>query len=547
MDRREDKVSEKQVMKKLSFVRSVFKCFFVALLAVLLIVAIIFQAPWKVLTLLVVFLLTCTALPKPFRKWFWLSVGVIVIALVIWVFLPDDNEGWRPYTFDEELAALEAKYAIPDSKNAAMIYDQLLDSYDANAFEPKFMDWDIDYLTQREPWSSKDYPEIAEWLKGHENTIAGLLNASKIEKCQFPIVADPISSRELALILMPMRNWVQLLIRAANNDLGEGRIDKALEKHSAVLRLAEHLYQQPQMVSFLIGLAVEALAVQNLNRFIVTDGATEAHLNFIEETLRVIKHNWSTNYSLILEYEKLHTKNIWCMAYEVNPKGKIRLSRDPLAAWAVLWESSELMPKLTYWQKKLIKANTILSWFYMPSNPQQVGEVIDAGYGKLYVMAELDFDWQKTPRKSSFSSVYATPIKASYLIRFRNRNVINAIVNVSEYTYHKFHDQYLRVIAMQRGNLLLIALRHYKNKNGIWPQSLDDIKELTTAENLVDPINNSPFVYKLTNDTFELYSKGKNNIDDGGKRDKWGRPKTGADDWLIWPSRYYKNKEEKQR
>ena len=90
--------------------------------------ALTFQAPWKIITLLAIILAACTVLPKQIRKWFWLSAGVVVLILIIWIFLPEDNEGWRPYTFDEELAAMEAKYAIPDEENAATIYNELMQS-----------------------------------------------------------------------------------------------------------------------------------------------------------------------------------------------------------------------------------------------------------------------------------------------------------------------------------------------------------------------------------------------------------------------------------
>jgi len=117
-------------------------------------------------------------------KWIGLTLLAILIilaliffVLIIWVFLPEDNEGWRPYTFDKEFAALEEKYAIPDSENAATIYNELLESHDANVFEPDFMDDDLDRLTLREPWSGKDHPELAKWLqrptKYHRKIVRG--------------------------------------------------------------------------------------------------------------------------------------------------------------------------------------------------------------------------------------------------------------------------------------------------------------------------------------------------------------------------------------
>jgi len=95
-----------------------------------------------------------------------------------------------------------------------------------------------------------------------------------------------------------------------------------------------------------------------------------------------------------------------------------------------------------------------------------------------------------------------------------------------------------------KGCQISIALRRYKNMNGRWPQTLDAIRSSLSEEILTDPLNDGSFVYKLRDDGFRLYSKGRNNIDDGGKSDKRGEPKTGADDWLMWPPKSHKTNEE---
>ncbi|MFQ6036920.1 MAG: hypothetical protein ACE5NM_13860, partial [Sedimentisphaerales bacterium] len=89
---------EKQEKKKAGIIWRILKWIGLATLALLLILAIVFQVPWKVITLLFIVLAACTILPRQMRRWFWFSVGAIVAVLIIWVFLPEDDEGWRPYT-----------------------------------------------------------------------------------------------------------------------------------------------------------------------------------------------------------------------------------------------------------------------------------------------------------------------------------------------------------------------------------------------------------------------------------------------------------------
>ncbi len=511
--------------KKPGIIRRVLKYIGLGLLSLVLVAAVFFQAPWKVITLLVVVLLACTVLPKPGRKWFWISVGAVVIGLVVWVLLPDSDSGdWRLFTFDEEVAALEARRAIPDSENAAIIYNQLLDNYQEDACEPNFVDDDRYDITASEPWASEDHPEIAEWLKAQQGTIDGLLQACEIEECRFPIAADIWSLNGSMDRLPQMRSWARLLARAGNNDIGEGRIDAGLEKYMAVVQMAEHLHQQPTMVDLLVGVACEAIALKQFNRFVVTGNATEENLRFIQETLAKNKHTWSSDFTGILDCEKLMFKNLCAICYETNDKGKVRLTRDATAAMRA--QVPQDAPQLTYWQKKLMRASTILLWFYMPSTPQKLGKIIDASYEKLYAMAEPAFHWEKEVKEIPPTSLFSTRF------RFNYRCLIELLVAMTGKSYYGIHDLYTRCMVGRRSSRVIIALRRYKNEKGNWPESLDDVKGLAPAEIFVDPINNGCFVYKLADDGFTLYSKGKNNIDEGGLRNcKEG----GTDDWQIWP------------
>jgi len=162
-------------------------------------------------------------------------------------------------------------------------------------------------------------------------------------------------------------------------------------------------------------------------------------------------------------------------------------------------------------------------WFYMPSSPQEAGEIIDAGYERLYAMAEPDYDWQKGTEK---------PNK---MFGLNYRYLVEHLAGTLKPAYHRIHDQYLRATSQKRASQLLIALRRYKNGSGRWPESLDEVKDLAPAEIFVDPVNGGSFVYKLTEENFTLYSKGKSNIDEGGEyKGNWPE-EAKPDDRLIWP------------
>lgn len=282
----------------------------------------------------------------------------------------------------------------------------------------------------------------------------------------------------------------------------------------------------------LVGIAMEAMAIRQLNRFVITGGTVEEHLGLIENALAEFEHNWTSDWPKIYEWENLLIKYQLCNTmYEINPEGKTRLSRDPLAPMRVALKT-ELQIKnevlLHYQPTKLFKAKVIFDWFYMPSTPQEAAKIIDAAFKKRYETAGNRLLRQEEPGKSP---IFSTKLNFCHLADY--------LISISESSFIRVHDIYLRVTTDNKGSRIIIALRRYKNQTSHWPESLDQIKQFVPAEILIDPYNEGPFVYKVTEDSFKLYSKGPNNIDEDGQyKDE------GPDDWPIWPPRSRKPKTE---
>ena len=87
----------------------------------------------------------------------------------------------------------------------------------------------------------------------------------------------------------------------------------------------------------------------------------------------------------------------------------------------------------------------------------------------------------------------------------------------------------LRLESIRRATPILIALRHHKQETGVWPETLEQIEPKLPEQMLTDPQNNGPFVYRLTDGNFVLYSKGANAMDEDGVASK------PADDYPMWP------------
>jgi hypothetical protein len=353
------------------------------------------------------------------RKWLLRASVFLAGALVVLVFLW--ISGIR--SAEEKLAAIDAARAIPDQENAAVIYAELAQTTDLASDQPEL------FRTEGRagPWLSADHPEAAEWLRARQSAIARLMEACQRQKCHFPL---PVGTAFAAWtrhadLLTAFRRWAQLLVSAANNDAAEGRIDAGLEKYLCTIKLARHMQQQPLMIDFLTGIAIDALALEAMKSLIVEGDVTGAHLDLLEQGLPSTANTWDKIWPELLEIEELYQK--------LQPRS---------------WD--------------------FLRWL-----------------------------------KYTFSS---------------KRNLSRRV-----------RTFYVRLLAARRSSRILVTVRKYKNENRRWPQSLDDIQDVEAAEILIDPANGGSFVYRLTGDSFTLYSKGQNNIDENGSRTG------GADDWPIWP------------
>lgn len=93
----------------------------------------------------------------------------------------------------------------------------------------------------------------------------------------------------------------------------------------------------------------------------------------------------------------------------------------------------------------------------------------------------------------------------------------------------KAAQSYFRTMAVARGLHIIIALKRHQTKTGQWPEGLNEIAASLPEPILTDPLNEGPFIYRRGGGAFELYSTGRNKVDEHGRAQF-----EGGDDWPIW-------------
>ncbi len=371
--------------------------------------------------------------PKKPRRLIFAIFLALVFCFLSWRFLFCESAY-------EKLIAIEAARAIPDSENAATIYNKL-PGHSSDLLEYDFPKKSFEDVTLARPWSSEDYPELARWFEERKDIIDDLIRASKIEQCRFPLTDFPKGASLHDQRLKSLRTWTFFLVRSANNDIAEGRIEKALEKCFCLIRMGRHNRQQPFSLDFIIGINIESMALRRMRTCIVERDLTDENLLAIEAEIKQPNNQWTQDLDNMLAVEKLYVKMLPHTPYETG-----------------LWHQLKAR-----WQKKRDQD------------------------------AKID----------------------------------------------RIKELYTRLLADRRGNQIMIALRRFRNQNSRWPETLDALLPFVDKNIFIDPQNDGPFVYKLTDDGFILYSKGPNNIDESGS------DKNSADDRAIWPLQIPQTSEKK--
>ncbi len=210
---------------------------------------------------------------------FYIAVVIVIAAAMLVVILFMGRI--RSWSVDRQIAQIEAARAIPDSENAAVMYRQFFKDFEGP--DPLLNGMLIDQVhmeTVLKPWRSSDHPEQAALIKENSEALSKLIEITKTEKCCWPIRNEPAH--------LPRRGempsgWFFFLNRAMSNDIGDGRIDAAIEKYACTVRLAGHWYQQPSGSYYFRGARTELFPTGNIIRLIVGSDISDAQLERLSE------------------------------------------------------------------------------------------------------------------------------------------------------------------------------------------------------------------------------------------------------------------------
>ncbi|MBO0700958.1 MAG: hypothetical protein J2P46_21365, partial [Zavarzinella sp.] len=364
------------------------------------------------------------------------------------------------------------------------------------------------------PWTAKDQPEIADWLKQNEKPLAVLVEASKRSRYYNPLVArnaDPHSARILNSLLPTVqrcREVARALACRAMLRLGEGDADAAWQDLLACHRLGHLLGRGGSLIEGLVGVAIVQIAA-NGELALVSQGRPSAKqaLAWRDDLGRVPpmttvadKMDLSERFMLldILNGIAYHGPEFLGDVDQDGPPGA-RSSSNPFRG-RLFRPSIDLDPAF-----------------------RNVNRMFDrcAAAGRLPDRAARQAEYSKFEHdirqlKLSLSQMGLLE-RAAWGKAERGEMVGNVVMTHLVPAFGKIQDAADRADQIERNLHVALALAAYRADAGRYPARLAELAPKYLPEVPGDLFSGGPLVWRPEGDGYLLYSVGVNGLDEDGR------------------------------
>jgi hypothetical protein len=454
------------------------------------------------------------------------TVGVLFICLVLYIvwFLTG-----KPVVTTDYISELNnmVRPVADESLNATPLYNKAVKVFEFEEIPENI----LKVLGKKDYEVTEEEKQLMEkWLNDNEKFLQYVIAGT-----QKPYYWRNYEGDEMLSILLPylaeFRRMAFSLGWRARLLAEKGRYEEAFNDIKACYRFGRHVKGNVVvLIEQLVGVAIEALAVQNLRGILSEHQIDSQALALLQRDLEQIMAGevFVMNFSgeKLFLYDEIQR----CFTEDRFGGGHLYLSR--------ISQISSIDDPHTQTIEELIVGTIfepevwpiVVKVLFFHPNKQQTREAADRFYAYCETIAQktpaqiraegidVEKETMKIIKDNVFLNILAPALERASELGHRNRTDVEATVTI-------------------------LALQRYKADKGSFP---DDLQQLVTAGYLrqlpLDVYSDKPLVYRKTDESFILYSFGEDFKDDGGKPriDSGGRSKLwgnyeGNSDAVFWP------------
>jgi len=360
------------------------------------------------------------------------------------------------------------------------------------------------------PWSKDEYPLLAEWLAANQRALAIVLEASTRPRYYSPLVGETHDWRgSLALAgIDATRNAAEAIVVRAMLRLHEGRTREAWQDLLAVHRLARLVGQDPRVMGFLAGTALEGHSC-------VGDQALLQHPQLSITEIRKMRSELAALPSPLPLADRLDSAER-CLSLDVVAW----ISRKGFQALgtfnAVSTRLGTLPPFLNrlairqiHWDRVLRMVNAGLDRAAAACrrpNYQERKEALNRISEELDILGKDALDTKGVALDLLFLRRKALSDRVGHAILAMILPGLAMVAEIEDRSNMQFN---LTVLGL--------ALAEYRAEHGSYPSRLAELAPKYVPKVPRDLFNDEDLHYQLKDDGYALWSVGPNGVDDGGK------------------------------
>jgi len=376
----------------------------------------------------------------------------------------------------------------------------------------------------RGPLTNTEYEYIGPWVRENEPAWQEFVAGSSKSYCYREYQLRPEQQdRWLLNIDISHFNTLKQLARFAvwrsRVDVKEGKTRQGLEDCLAVARAGSHWQQRANLIEQLVGLAISALAHEQILHVIAT-------VNLSDVDLRQLQQQWSQIYPQGYPLINIEGERIGFL----NAVQHVFTEGGPGGGHLIPGRWDRLTDDITYLAESEHRIFMPLSTAASMVHARRDETV--AKFNEIFDKASENTEM--SPYKRHIHNInldkiiLALPRHRYFLIQI----FLPAFGRISELGY--------RSKVSHEATVAIMALKRWRLEKNSYPAGLNELVAAGFIKELpMDPYSDKSLVYNKTDDDFILYSVGPNFTDDGGEpgKDTKGRISKWRDngDTVFWP------------
>jgi hypothetical protein len=361
------------------------------------------------------------------------------------------------------------------------------------------------------PWTAKESPDLAAWLKANEKPLALVVEASKRRHYFLPLVLKKSKKSASALMsvnlpgLQHCREFAMALNARAMLRVGEGRDDEAWQDLLACHRLGRLIGRGGTLIEGLVGLAIDSVASKADLAFL--DGA-KLTTKQMKECLRDLQ-TLPPLPDMAAKLD-LHDRFMFLDAVVVADRDGIEALKDLGTGPKATDPQAKRLREGVDWETVLRRGNR---WYDRIVTAMRVRDQAE----RDKQLANLEEELRKLKKNLGGVGAVAKILLAKNTAKARGEEIGNVLISMMVPSVRKIQQARDRIEQVQGNVHLAFALACYQRENGRYPMKLEALAPKYLTKVPGDLFSGKALVYRPTEKGYLLYSVGANGEDDEGR------------------------------